>query len=87
MAGQEKEAYVAFIAERDPEIRSLLEQGFEFVMNAFKADAVPPGIKAKTAQEHVRILRQEGYEVDVSTAYDEQGHPRPTMSAIWRKKR
>ena len=87
MAGQEKEAYVALIAERDPEVRSLLEQGFEFVTNAFKTGDVPPGIKAKTDQEHVRRLRQEGYQVDVSTAYDEQGHPRPTMSAIWRKKR
>lgn len=87
MAGQEKEAYVALIAERDPEVRSLLEQGFEFVTNAFKADAIPAGIRAKTDQEHVRRLRQEGYQVDVSTAYDEQGHPRPTMSAIWRKKR
>lgn len=56
MAGHEKETYVALIAERDPKIRSLLEQGFEFVMNALKAGAAPPGIKAKTDQEHVRRL-------------------------------
>lgn len=87
MAGQGKDAYVAFIAARDPQIRTLLEQGFEFVMNALKAGTAPPGIKAKTDQEHVRSLQREGYQVEVSTAYDEQGQPRPTLSAIWRKKR
>jgi len=87
MAAQEKEAYIALIAARDPQIRSLLEQGFEFVTNAFKAGAAPPGIKARTDQEHVRRLRQEGYQVELSTAYDEQGDPRPMLSAIWRKKR
>jgi hypothetical protein len=92
MAGQAKdahnagkEAYVALIAGRDPQIRALLNEGFEFVTNAFKAGAVPPGIKAPTDQEHVRRLRQEGYQVAVSPAYDEQGQPRPTLSAIWRK--
>jgi hypothetical protein len=87
MAEQGKDAYVALIAARDPKIRALLDQGFEFVTNALKAGAAPPGIKAQTDQEHVRSLRQEGYQVEVSTAYDEQGHPRPTLSAIWRKKR
>jgi hypothetical protein len=86
MAGQGKDAYLALIATYDPEIRALLDQGFEFVTNAFKAGAAPPGIKARTDREHVRRLRQEGYQVEISTAYDEQGHPRPTLSAIWRKK-
>jgi hypothetical protein len=87
MAGHEKDAYLTLIAARDPQIRALLDHGFEFVTNAFKAGAVPPGIKAQTDQEHVRRLRQEGYQVEVSPAYDEQGQPRPTLSAIWRKKR
>jgi hypothetical protein len=87
MAGQEKEAYLALIAARDPKIRSLLEQGFEFVTNALKAGAAPPGIKANIDREQVRRLRQEGYQVEVSTAYDEHGDPRPTLSGIWRKKR
>jgi hypothetical protein len=86
MAGHGKDAYLALIAARDPEIRALLDQGFEFVTNAFKAGAAPPGVKARTDQEHVRRLRQEGYQVEVSTAYDEEGHPRPSLSAIWRKK-
>jgi hypothetical protein len=37
-----------------------------------KAGAAPPGIKAQTDQEHVRSLRQEGYQVEVSTAYPVQ---------------
>jgi hypothetical protein len=86
MAGQEKDAYLALIAAHDPEIRALLDDGFEFVTNAFKSGEAPPGVKARTDQEHVRGLRQEGYQVKVSTAYDEQGHPRPSQSAIWRKK-
>jgi len=87
MAGHEKDAYMALIAQHDPQIRALLEQGFEFVMNAFKAGAAPPGIKAKTDLEQVRSLQHLGYQVELSTAYDERGQPRPTLSAIWRKKR
>ena len=87
MAETEKEAYLALIAARDPEIRALLDQGFEFVMNALKVGSAPPGMKAKTDREHVRRLQQEGYQVEVTTGYDEQGHPRPTLSGIWRKKR
>jgi hypothetical protein len=87
MAGHEKDAYIAMIAARDPQIRALLDQGFEFVTNALKAGAAPPGMKAKTDREHVRSLRQAGDQVAVTTAYDEQGQPRPTLSAIWRKTR
>ena len=86
MAEHGKDAYLALIAARDPEIRALLDDGFEFLINAFKVVEVPPGVQARTDQEHVRRLRQERYQVEVSTAYDEQGHPRPSLSAIWRKK-
>jgi hypothetical protein len=86
MAEQEKEAYLALIAAQDPDIRALLDQGFEFVTNAFKAGAAPSGIKARTDREHVRRLQQEGYQVEVTAAYDEQGQLRPSLSAIWRKK-
>src|SRR5262245_13871363 len=86
MAAHEKEAYLALIAARDPEIRALLDQGFVFVTNAFKAGAAPSGVKARTDRDHVRRLQQEGYQVAVSAAYDEHGQPRPALSAIWRKK-
>ena len=73
MAETEKEAYLALIAARDPDIRTLLDQGFEFVTNAFKAGAAPSGMKARTDREQVRRLQQEGYQVAVTAAYDEQG--------------
>ena len=60
MAAHEKEAYLALIAARDPEIRVLLDQGFAFVTNAFKAGAAPPGIEARTARDHVRRWQQGG---------------------------
>jgi hypothetical protein len=86
MAENEKEAYLALIAAQDQQIRALLDQGFEFVTNAFKAGAAPSGMKARTDRDHVRRLQQEGYQVEVTAAYDEQGQLRPTLSAIWRKK-
>src|ERR671923_1756597 len=51
MARPEKDAYVALLAACDPTIRALVEQGFEFVTNAFKAGAAPPGLKAPTDQD------------------------------------
>jgi hypothetical protein len=63
-----------------------VEQGFEFVTNAFKASAAPPSMKGKTDREQVHRLQQAGYQVEVTTGYDEQGNPRPTLCAIWRKK-
>jgi hypothetical protein len=86
MAEQEKEAYLALIAIQDPQIRTLLDHGFAFVTNAFKAGAAPAGMKARTAQEHVRRLQQAGYQVEVTAAYDEQGQLRPSLSTMWRKK-
>jgi len=87
MAGAEQDAYIALIAARDPQLRGLVEHGFAFVTNAFKAGAAPPGMKGKTDGEQVRRLHQAGYQVEVTTGYDEQGHLRPTLCAIWRKKR
>ena len=86
MAANEKEAYLALIAAHDPEIRTLLDQGFDFVTNVFKAGAAPAGMQARTDREHVRRLQQAGYQVEVTAASDEQGQLRPSLSAIWRKK-
>src|SRR4029453_13259280 len=85
MGENEKKVYLALIAAQDPEIRTLLDQGFAFVTNAFKAGAAPSGMKARTDQAHVRRLQQAGYQVEVTAAYDEEGNPRPTRSRIWRK--
>ena len=81
-----KAEYLALISKQDPKIRRLLEEGFEFVTNAFKAGSVPPGIKAGEDREIARRLIKNGYQVELSTAYDEKGHPLPTMCSIWRKK-
>lgn len=86
MADSEKARYLELIAGKDPKIRSLLEEGFEFVTNALRPGCIPPGIKAREDREVARRLRQEGYAVELSTAYDEQGNPRATMSSVWRKK-
>jgi len=56
MAENEKAAYLALIAAHDPEIRALLDQGFAFVTNAFKAGAVPSGMKARTDRDHGQRL-------------------------------
>jgi len=87
MAENEKEAYLALIAEGNPEIRALLDQGFEFVTNAFKASEVPAGMKGRTDQDHMRRLQRGGYQVAISTAYDGEGQAHPSLSAVWRKKR
>lgn len=60
MAENEKEAYLILIAARDPEIRTLLDHGFEFVTNAFKVGAAPSGMKARTDREHVRSCNRKG---------------------------
>ena len=86
MAKQEKEASLTLIAAQDLQIRALLDQGFACVTNAFKAGAAPSGIKARTDRDHVRRLHQEGYQAEVSAADDAQGQPRPSLSAMWRKK-
>ena len=87
MAENEKAAYLALIAAADSEIRTLLDQGFEFVTNAFKASEAPAGMKGRTDRDHMRRLQREGYQVAISAAYDGEGHARPSLSAIWRKKR
>ena len=84
MAENEKEAYLALIAAQDPEIRTLLDQGFEFVTNTFKAGAAPSGMKARTEREQVRRLQQEGYQVAGTAAYDEQGqHRKPCHDFLY----
>ena len=85
-AAQEKEAYLTLIAAHDPQIRTLLDQGFACVTNAFKVGAASSGIKARTDRDRVRRLHQEGYQVEVSATDDAQGQPRPSLSAMWRKK-
>ena len=87
MAGAEKDTSLALIAARDPQISGLVEQGFAFVTNTFKASTAPRSMQGKTDREQVRRLQQAGDQVEVTTGYDEPGQPRPTRSALWWKKR
>jgi len=79
--------YVRLIAEKDAAIRRLVEQGYEFVTNAFRPGAAPEGVRAKGAEAVKARLRQEGYQVEVSPAYNETGDVLPSMVAVWRRQR
>jgi hypothetical protein len=79
--------YVKLMAARDAGIRHLIEQGYEFVTNAFRPGAGPKGVRVQDAERLTARLRQEGYQVEVGTAYSEAGDPLPTMISLWRKKR
>jgi hypothetical protein len=77
--------YVRLMADRDATIRGLVEKGYEFVTNAFRPGAAPKGVRAKEAEGLKARLRQEGYEVEVASAYNETGGILPSMVSIWRK--
>lgn len=79
--------YVRLMAEKDAAIRQLVEQGYEFVTNAFRPGAAPEGVRAKDAEAVKARLRQEGYQVEVSPAYNETGDVLPSMVAVWRRQR
>ena len=80
-------AYVRLMAEKDAAIRHLVEQGYEFVTNAFRPGAAPAGVRAKDVEAVKARLRQDGYQVEVSPAYNETGEVLPAMVAVWRRRR
>ena len=82
-----REEYVRLIAEKDAAIRHLVEQGYEFVTNAFRPGAAPKGVRAKDAEAVKARLRQEGYQVEVASAYNETGDVLPSMVSVWRRQR
>ncbi len=79
--------YVRLIAEKDAAIRHLVEQGYEFVTNAFRPGAAPEGVRAKDAEAVKARLRQEDYQVEMSPAYNETGEVLSSMVAVWRRRR
>lgn len=82
-----REAHLKLMAARDGGIRRLVDEGFEFVTNAFRRGAAPKGVRAKDADTLATRLRQDGYQVEVATAYNETGDALPSMASIWRKRR
>ncbi|MFQ5656751.1 MAG: hypothetical protein ACE5G5_04365 [Candidatus Methylomirabilales bacterium] len=82
-----REEYVTLLASRDPGIRDLVAQGYEFVTNAFRPGAAPRGVRTRDAEAIKARHRKEGYRVEVTSAYDETGDLLPSMVAVWRKRR
>ncbi|MEE8282759.1 MAG: hypothetical protein V3R47_04500 [candidate division NC10 bacterium] len=82
-----REEYVRLMAAKDTAIQHLVDQGYEFVTNAFRPGAAPKGVRAKDAEMLKARLRQEGYQVEATSAYNETGDILPSMVSIWRKRR
>jgi DNA-binding beta-propeller fold protein YncE len=77
--------YVRLMADRDIAIRRLVEKGYVFVTNAFRPGAAPKGVRAKDVEAFRVRLRQEGYQVEVASAYNETGDVLPSMVSVWRR--
>lgn len=82
-----RKAYIDLMASKDPAIRRLVEEGYEFVTNAFTPDAKSADLRVKDAQIVALQLTQEGYSVELCLAYNEKGDPIPMMQSVWRKHR
>jgi hypothetical protein len=81
-----RKAYIELLASRDPDIKRLVEQGYDFVTNAFTADARPAGVRVKDAPAIASQLKQDGFLIGACQAYNEVGDPLPGMQSIWRKR-
>ncbi len=82
-----RQAFVDLMASKDPAIKRLVEQGYEFVTNAFQASDKPAGLRVKDAPALVAQLAREGYLTALCPAYNEIGDPIPGMQSVWRKRR
>lgn len=81
-----RKAYIELMASRDPSIRRVLEEGYDFATNAFTSEARPAGVRVKDAATVASQLEQEGYQIELCPAYNETGKPIPGMQSIWRKR-
>jgi hypothetical protein len=82
-----RKAFLELMASKDPRIRRLIDDGYEFVTNAFTPGAKPPGLRVKDAEDVASHLKKEGYVIELSAAYDETGEPIPVMRSVWRRSR
>ena len=82
-----RKAYIDLMISKDPAIWILINEGYEFVTNAFTPGAMPPGVRIKDAETVTSELRRQGYLVELCAAYDEVGDPIPVMQSVWRKRR
>ena len=81
-----RKAYIELMASKDPSIRRLLDEGYDFVTNAFMSEAKPAGVRVKDAATVASQLEQEGYQIEFCPAYNEVGDPIPGMQSVWRKR-
>ena len=80
-------AFIELMASRDPSIRRVLEEGYDFATNAFTSEARPAGVAVKDAATVASQLEREGYQIEFCPAYNEAGDPLPGMQSVWRKRR
>ncbi len=80
-----RKAYLDLMGSKDPAIKRLIEDGYEFVTNAFKSDSKPAGIRVKDAGTVALQLAQQGYLAELCAAYNEAGEAIPAMQSVWRK--
>ena len=81
-----RKAYIDLMASKDQAIGRLVEQGYEFVTNAFMPDAGPAGLHVRDTTTIASQLEQEGCLVELGQAYSEKGDLIPAMQSVWQKR-
>jgi hypothetical protein len=81
-----RERYMQLLRKKDARIARLLDEGFAFVTNAFRPGQAPPGISIRDCEQMADKLRGEGWDVEVTAAYDEAGQPLSAMASLWRRR-
>ncbi len=82
-----RKVYLDLMGSKDPAIKRLIEDGYEFVTNAFKSDSKPAGIRVKDARTVASQLASQGYVTELCSAFNEAGDPIPAMQSVWRRPR
>ncbi len=81
-----REGYMQLLRKSDARIARLMDEGFAFVTNAFRPGHVPPGISIRDCDQMAETLRCEGWEVELTAAYDEAGQRLSAMASLWRRR-
>ena len=82
-----RKAFIDLMISKDRAIRRLIEEGYEFVTNAFRPGAGPAAVRIKDAEAVASQLKREGYITALGSAYNEVGDPIPQMQSVWRRQR
>ncbi len=82
-----RKAFIDLMVSKDPAIRRLIEEGYEFVTNAFRPGAGPAAVRIKDTESLASQLKRGGYMAELGSAYNEVGNLIPQMQSVWRKRR